>query len=185
MTYVRLDDAFADHPKIVGLGATALAVHVWALCYCARHLTDGLVDLSATKGCPWVSKRSALENALGRLEGAGLWEREAGGWRIHDYLEYNPNRAQVLEKRRLASERQARWREKVEQRRNGRSNASTGDAVDASPSPAPKGAGREERRARPLGGALIVNTCASCGGEFEGHEDAVFCSDDCETRAVM
>src|SRR4051812_9685997 len=116
MTWVRLDDGFADHPKVVSIGKTALAVHVWAICYSARHLTDGFIALGALSGCPWVSKRSALESALGRLEGAGLWERREGGFEINDYLDYNPTAAKVKEKRAASAERQQRWRDNQDKR---------------------------------------------------------------------
>lgn len=35
----------------------------------------------------------------GQLVAAGLWEPMEGGWQIHDYLDYNPSRDQVLEER--------------------------------------------------------------------------------------
>jgi hypothetical protein len=163
MSWVQLDDGFGDHPKVLKVGTTALAVHVWALCYCARHLTEGFVSLEVLTGCPWVSKRSALTRALGRLEGAGLWEREDGGFRIHDYLKYNPTAAQVLEKRRLKTERQARWRKRKERRVDAVVDASTSNGVDVPPHPAPKGAGGRTPAA-PLTGArrLVEDDCMRC-----------------------
>ena len=41
MTWLRIDDAMVDHPKIIGLSDGAFRLHITALCYCARHLTDG------------------------------------------------------------------------------------------------------------------------------------------------
>jgi hypothetical protein len=182
MSYVRIGDDFADHPKIRKLDKTAFVVHVWALCHCGRHLTDGFVALEALAGCPWVAKRSALDRALGHLEGAGLWEREAGGFRIHDYLEYNPDRASVLEKRRLAAERQARWRdnkEKRKQRGDASRNASTDERVTHTPTPAPKGAGGKTPAA-PFTGArrLVEDDCMRCSNRLPLHEfrDMLWCA---------
>ena len=171
MSYVRIEDDFADHPKVRKLDKTAFIVHVWALCHCGRHLTDGFVALEALAGCPWVSKRSALTRALGHLEGAGLWEREDGGFRIHDYLKFNPTRAEVLKKRQLKTERQARWRARKERRVDGTVDASTSSGVDASPHPAPKGAGGRAAAA-PLRGAprLVEDDCMRCFNRRPLHE---------------
>jgi hypothetical protein len=133
MSWVRLDDGFADHPKIRKLSTTAFAVHVWALCHCGRHLTDGWVAFEALAGCPWVSKRSALNRAVGMLEVAGVWVREDGGYRIHDYDQYQPNRASVLEKRRQNAERVQRHRERKKTTGNGVSNALQGEGVTHPP----------------------------------------------------
>jgi hypothetical protein len=171
MSYVRIDDDFADHPKVRKLDKTAFVVHVWALCHCGRHLTDGFVALEALAGCPWVSKRSALTRALGRLESAGLWKREDGGFRIHDYLTYNPTAAQVLEKRRLKTERQARWRKRKERVVDASVDASTSGGVDAPPHPAPKGAGGKAAAA-PFRSAprLVEDDCMRCFNRRPLHE---------------
>jgi hypothetical protein len=164
VSWVRLADDFADHPKVRQLRKSAFCLHVWALCYCARHLTDGFIEPSGYRGNPWVSKRSAQDAALRELESTGLWTPADGGYRIHDYLQYNPDRAQVLEKRRLAAERQARFRERRERRRNASDNASTRAPV--TPVPTPKGVGVEEP-ATPLAGVpslpKIEESCERCG----------------------
>jgi hypothetical protein len=184
VSYVRISDDFADHPKVRKLNTTAFAVHVWVLCHCGRHLTDGFVALEALAGCPWVSKRSALTRAIERLVGAGLWEQVDGGFRIHDYLTYNPDRPSVLEKRRLAAERQARWREnkeKQKQRSDASRNASTDGRVTHTPTPAPKGAGGKAAAA-PLRGAprLVEDDCMRCPKvrplhEFKGYLWCIDC----------
>jgi hypothetical protein len=152
MTWVRIDDGFADHPKVVKIGTVALAIHVWAICHCARHLTDGRIAHEDLAGCPWVFKRSALRRAIGRLEGTGLWDACEGGWQVHDYLDYNPDAASVREERRRAAERQRRWRERQKQRRNGVTRAVTDKGRNASPDPTPKAWGGRRRlwRARRL-----------------------------------
>jgi hypothetical protein len=42
------------------------------------------------------------------LVDVGLWTQNGTGWVIHDYLEFNPSREQVEEKRRKDSARKAR-----------------------------------------------------------------------------
>ncbi len=89
MPWVRLDDSFADHPKIVGLSDTAFRAHVSALCYCNRHLTDGAFPVSALAN---VSPTASAE-----LVKAGLWSKQvaSGCFAIHDYLDYQPTRERV------------------------------------------------------------------------------------------
>lgn len=106
MAWARLDDTFYPHPKVRRAGNEAIGVHCRAISYSAGALTDGKIDRA------WLSEvagRSAAK--VGRaLVDSGLWELNGEGWVIHDYLEYNPSRAQVLEKRRAESERKARGR---------------------------------------------------------------------------
>ena len=89
MGWLRVDDAFTDHPKIAGLSDRAFRAHVEGLVYCARYLTDGQVPKA--KG---PTARVASE-----LERAGLWSSTKRGWVIHDFLDYNPSRSETLAKR--------------------------------------------------------------------------------------
>jgi hypothetical protein len=94
LSWVRVDDQFPDHPKLMRLGKDRLAgMGLWVvgLCYCARFLTDGYIPAMAL---PWGSRRIAT-----LLVSVGLWDVEGDGYRIHDYHEYQPTKAAVLEKR--------------------------------------------------------------------------------------
>src|SRR6266702_3713986 len=84
MSWLRIDDHFADHPKLLRAGPIAGWLHLAGLCYSARHLTDGFLPIEA----------------VGTLVRVGLWEEWRDedtflGYRIHDYLKYNPSRAEV------------------------------------------------------------------------------------------
>jgi hypothetical protein len=108
MAWIRLDDRMPYHPKIVGLSAEAFRLYVASLCYAGGHETDGYVPASALPVL-WGTARTAAE-----LERAGLWERADGGWSIHDYLDYNPSRADIEDARRrradaAAAAASARW----------------------------------------------------------------------------
>lgn len=93
MTWAKLDDTFADHPKIDPLSDAAFRLHVAAICYSARHLTDGHIPTERiTRLVPRYQKRHVTE-----LVTAGLWEPAEGGYTIHDYLDYNPTRKQAIE----------------------------------------------------------------------------------------
>ena len=90
MTWVRLDDHFADHPKILGLSDSAYRAYVDGLCYCARYLTDGAIPLAAVKVVARGRARVILE-----LEANGLWDQNGKGVNVHDYLEFQPSRSEV------------------------------------------------------------------------------------------
>ena len=89
MGWVRLDDGFANHPKLVAVGATGMAMFVAGLCYCSRYLTDGFIPQAQVKLLINIRDSS---NVAARLVGAGLWEPAEGGFAVHDYLVYNPSR---------------------------------------------------------------------------------------------
>lgn len=92
MTWVRLDDGFATHPKILGLSDASLRVLLESYCYAAQHMTDGLL-------APAVASRLGTRKARTELVSAGLWDETPEGVVIHDYLTYNPSRAEVEERR--------------------------------------------------------------------------------------
>ena len=93
MTWAKLDDLFPENEKVAGLSDAAFRLYIHGICYAARNLTDGKIPSSARRG---------LGGTMGRISellDAGLWEIHEGGWLIHDYLEYNPSREQVLAQR--------------------------------------------------------------------------------------
>ena len=109
MTWVKIDDSFPNHPKIVGLTDKAFRIHISGLCYCGTYLTDGFVPMT-------IAARFANEEMkyIVELEQAGLW-REApqdNGFYIHDYLAHQTSKTQVEEKRQTVRERQKRYRER-------------------------------------------------------------------------
>jgi len=64
---------------------------------------------------------------------SGLWVSEDGGYRIHDYLEYNHDRATVLEKRRQNAERVQRHRARKKPSGNAARNALQANGVTHPP----------------------------------------------------
>lgn len=94
MTWVKIDDQFPDHPKVLAAGPAAAWLYVCGLCYASRYLTDGFVPAGV------VSRLSDLKRAddvATRLVDAGLWEAADGGYRIHDYLDYQRSASEVDE----------------------------------------------------------------------------------------
>jgi hypothetical protein len=107
MPWVRLDDRFPSHRKVALLSDRAFRLHVSAICWCAENLTDGHIS---DRELPLVAHIRAIKVTAKQLEDAGLWDRTDGGWVIHDYLDYNPSREQVIAERKKNAERQERFR---------------------------------------------------------------------------
>ena len=111
MPWVRFDDTFPVHRKVDGLSDAAFRLHVSAIFWCARNLTDGVVpeeDLDLVTARVRTPARFAAE-----LVRRGLWDkRDQGGWIIHDYLDFQPSKDKVLAERRSNADRQAKWRDR-------------------------------------------------------------------------
>jgi len=126
LTWVRIDDSFAQHPKVIAAGPLAMAMQVAALCYCNKHLTDGFIPWSAAQNLiSWefagttggeettifkvcLSLGTATDDVtcqtvINMLVASGLWDEVQGGYRIHDYLKYQPSRAEILALRETKS----------------------------------------------------------------------------------
>jgi hypothetical protein len=103
MAWLRVDDRVRTHPKIVQAGPVAAWFWFSGICYCREHLTDGFIaDAILPTLAPGVT---AWKKAAEALVGSGLWHREQGGYRVHDFLEWNPSRAAVMEQRARDNER--------------------------------------------------------------------------------
>jgi hypothetical protein len=96
--WVKLDDGMPDNLKVGPLSDRAFRLHITALCFCGQQLTDGQVPTW------WIERRGADPKELVDAE---LWTANAGGWEIHDFLVYNPSRAEVQGKREYALEMRA------------------------------------------------------------------------------
>lgn len=105
MSWVRLDDGFPEHPKISGLSDRAFRFHVAALCYCARNLTDGVIDRKAVRIIGAVVGAKRPLGLVQTLVNASLWGTCSDTFVINDYLDYNPSNDQVKTDRNRAAER--------------------------------------------------------------------------------
>lgn len=115
-TYLKLNDALPEHRKIVAAGGDAAWLHVCALAYASRNLTDGFVPSGMV---PRLSDRKNPTKLAARLVEVGLWhsaghscprcpQPAAGEYLIHDYLVHQRSAAKVEEikaKRAVAGSR--------------------------------------------------------------------------------
>src|SRR5258706_2502526 len=111
MPWFRLDDSFHSHPKVIAAGNEAIGLYVRCGTHAAEHLTAGF----GGKNVALSYGSTALADTLVRTR---LWHRARGGWRIHDYLDYNPSREAVEKERKASAERQRRRREAIASRRD-------------------------------------------------------------------
>jgi len=128
MPWIRLDDNFDEHPKIIQVGPVGMALFVAGLAYCNRNLTDGFIPERRLRALlQWddesLARGSTPFSIANRLVSAGLWERVDGGYQVHDYLEYQPSRASVRAERERTAQRVKRWREARSERESSSCNA--------------------------------------------------------------
>lgn len=109
MTWLKLDDKFPHHPKVVGLSDVAFRLHMSALSHCAEYETDGRVVAHAVTLLTNHTEEERQE-AIKDLVDAGLWELIVGGWEIHDFLEWNPSKAELKANRRRWSDKKKKQR---------------------------------------------------------------------------
>jgi len=122
MTWIRLDDGIARNRKFRRAGLEALGLFVAGQGYCNEHLTDGFIpreDICLV--APGVPEKTLLKLAT-KLEtnndpsdpnSKPSWVREAAGWRVHAFHEFQPSKADVLKSRERERERKGNWRRRI------------------------------------------------------------------------
>lgn len=142
MPWFRLDDSFHSHPKVIAAGNEAIGLFVRCGTYAAEHLTDGFIpeDIAVLYGArdtgsrrnPGTGKPETLAETLVRTK---LWRRARSGWRMRDYLDYNPSKQAVDKDRKNAAERQRRRRDTVMSHRDSRSDNGVSHTTPTRPDP--------------------------------------------------
>jgi hypothetical protein len=119
MPWVRLDDSFFSHPKVVAVGLEAAGLFALSLSYAGAYQTDGHIPEVWAKQQAGPRARRLIDALLAVPPGHthGLWERNGNGYLIHDFLEHNPSREEYeaeTTKRSAAGKHaaQARWSRK-------------------------------------------------------------------------
>ena len=156
MAWVRIDDTWLNHPKVMQARATggwsALGVWVGALTWANQQRSDGHVPTS------WVALNSAQADADVLVE-AGLWVAVDDGFVFHDYSDYQPTRAEIEAKteqraaagKRGGSKSQANRKQTGSDSQANRKQTASNSEANVNPVPVPKpnpSALTEQRRAR-------------------------------------
>lgn len=156
---MKIDDGFADHPKIAAVGAIGAWLQIQALCYANRNLTDGFIPHGIARSFVFRGTERVDDQQvawqLGETSGnqgrdatecdwiavmidAGLWDPVDGGYVIHNYEQYQPLKSQVLSEREKSRVRQGRATSRRESRQHHAVTHGVSDAVsDAVNSGAP------------------------------------------------
>lgn len=103
--WAKLDDALLTHPKIdlagprIGPNGPAIAIGFYAiaLMWTNKYLTDGFLPMATIDSFRYVTKPRAVAEALAF---AGLLEKVDGGFRIHDFDEWNPSAKEIKQRRK-------------------------------------------------------------------------------------
>lgn len=119
MAWIRIDDHFDEHPKLAQVGPLGWGIWLAGLAYCNRNLTDGFIPRAVAKNLcddtiylPGGELQIALTSGMAGHDFDGswsieimlqarLWDEAVGGYQVHDYLDFQPSRAEVEEARRL------------------------------------------------------------------------------------
>ncbi|KAB2809242.1 hypothetical protein F9L07_19570 [Pimelobacter simplex] len=128
MPYLNIDDGMDEHEKVEALSDAAFRLHMSAMLFCSRKLTDGFVSLSRARRLT----ASGGDGTAAELVKAGVWHDigegcpsadcveartcqesgRPGHYLVHDFLQWNHSAHWWTERRRRDQERQAEWRRK-------------------------------------------------------------------------
>lgn len=121
MPFGRLHEEAAGEDKLLILSDAAWRMWGMGLIYCQKNLTDGFIDERAIElwGVKAPSRRRiADELCAEQVKGrAPLWERVGGGFQVHDYLQWNDSKEDILSARANGRERIRRFREREREER--------------------------------------------------------------------
>lgn len=126
MPYLNVDDGMYDHPKIDALSDAAWRLHVTAMMFCARNLTDGFVSRSQSRRLT----ETAGDAQAAELVRAKVWhdigegcadtdcieartcpeEGLDGHYLLHDYLQWNHSKEWWENRKREEAERKRKYR---------------------------------------------------------------------------
>src|SRR3989442_2286352 len=142
MTWTKLDDNVSDHPKVLAVGHLGELTYYRSIIHANRYETDGLIAPAVLRllcrGFEQHTQRIAQA-----LVSARLWEKCKGGYRIHDFEDYQPSRAEVAARReiRQLAGRQGGLRSAAVRRSKSEANAqalaSQANEANANPGPYP------------------------------------------------
>jgi len=106
VTWFKVDDSLAFHPKVLTAGNAAMGLWVRAGSLASQILSDGLVSTD-------MARQIGTPAQVTRLLHAGLWIPDAAGYRFHEWSAggRNPTRQQVEARRDADAERIRKWRE--------------------------------------------------------------------------
>jgi hypothetical protein len=111
MPWARFEDGYLGSRKLTALSTGAIALDMASIVYSARELRDGVLSVADVEVVTSLIHIRKWHHYAVELVEAQRWApREEGGFIIHDYLDYQPSREQVLADRAAGAERKRRQR---------------------------------------------------------------------------
>jgi len=112
MPWARFADDYLGNVKLATMSTSAIALDMAAIIYSARELRDGHLSVADVHAIAALIHLKTWKPAVTQLVQRCRWVPllTGDGWDIHDYLEYQPSREQVLAERTAAADRKRRQR---------------------------------------------------------------------------
>lgn len=149
MPWIRLDDQWMEHPKVIAAGRDARDVWLASITWCAKYMTDGffhsnlLPSLAVMAGIDVANCQQIASTLLA----VGLWDATENNYKIHDYLDYNPSKEEVKATKEARKEAgRAGGLAKAAKSKQNSSKTLAKEQQNSAPSPSPnplKGGGGE------------------------------------------
>lgn len=107
MSWWRGDDRSHNNAKLLAADLDGTGLYFRAISWCAQNETDGRFPrvVVQTLAPGWIPKK--VDGLSARLVSLGLWQCEGDGYRIPDYLDFNPSKADLDEKRERERKRRS------------------------------------------------------------------------------
>ena len=99
MAYTNTDYSFWTNPKVRKAGRDAAFLYIAGNGFCNEYLTDGFISDTDIETVAFNAFQRQPKKAVESLVRAGLWDRVPGGYKIHDYLDYNKSKQEIEELR--------------------------------------------------------------------------------------
>lgn len=154
MAVGRYDDDMRHSPKLIAAGDRAAWLWWCSVQYSRNALTDGFIPRVVV---PTLFPGAVTpRNSAAALVRTGLWRAVDGGYQIHDYLDWNPSKVDVLAERE---------KERARKRRPSSPPSSPPSGVDSGVDSAPDSEVDSERRTRAGARSAPLRSAGSGTGE--------------------
>lgn len=94
MSWVKMDDRWPSSKKLRRVEPLDRLLWVMSIAYCSEQNTDGRLDGPMLELIAFLAGVTMPYESAGRLVDAKLFDLDAGGWKVHDYLGFQPSSAQ-------------------------------------------------------------------------------------------
>lgn len=121
MTWFKVDDGYAEHPKTLEISLAASGLWVRCGAWASKYGTDGFIPQKTVwRNCEGSSgnPKNIAKKLVKELCSSGFWEEVDGGFMIHDFLDFNFSNADIQRKREESNARVTALRERRKRERN-------------------------------------------------------------------